>query len=154
MPQLPRLRPRTLKVTDDNYSLLIKIIQLKTLQFSPSSEWKVGCNCEFSDKDSIYAVLTLLKEPRGMFLEQGNYNLIRSLTTWKNWWKLFEASRFHLLLKEEDGEAETGSSSEEPWSETELGIDELQLLLQAMQFRRSVTLNVNVNALGNSVMNW
>ena len=35
--------------------------------------------------------------------------------------------------------SETGSSSEDQLSETELGIEELQLLLQAMQFRRFVT---------------
>ena len=34
--------------------------------------------------------------------------------------------------------SETGSSSEDQLSETELGIEELQLLLQAMQFRRFV----------------
>ena len=42
--------------------------------------------------------------------------------------------------KEEQQGSETGSSSEDQLSETELGIEELQLLLQAMQFRRSVKL--------------
>jgi len=40
--------------------------------------------------------------------------------------------------KEEQLGSETGSSSEDQYSETELGIDELQLLLQAMQFRRYI----------------
>ena len=43
-----------------------------------------------------------------------------------------------LQQKEEQQGSETGSSSEDQLSETELGIEELQLLLQAMQFRRSV----------------
>lgn len=42
--------------------------------------------------------------------------------------------------KEEQQGSETGSSSEDQLSETELGIEELQLLLQAMQFRRSVNI--------------
>lgn len=42
--------------------------------------------------------------------------------------------------KEEQQGSETGSSSEDQLSETELGTEELQLLLQAMQFRRSVNI--------------
>lgn len=41
-----------------------------------------------------------------------------------------------LKQKEEQQGSETGSSSEDQLSETELGTEELQLLLQAMQFRR------------------
>lgn len=46
------------------------------------------------------------------------------------------------LQKEEQLGSEAGSSSEDQFSETELGIEELQLLLQAMQFRRSVTMAI------------
>ena len=39
--------------------------------------------------------------------------------------------------------SEGGSSSEDQFSETELGIEELQLALRAMQFRRFVTMVMN-----------
>lgn len=41
---------------------------------------------------------------------------------------------------EEQLGSEAGSSSEDQSSETELGIEELQLALRAMQFRRFVTM--------------
>ena len=40
--------------------------------------------------------------------------------------------------------SEAGSSSEDQFSETELGIEELQLALRAMQFRRFVTMVITV----------
>ena len=43
-----------------------------------------------------------------------------------------------FFQKEEQLCSEGGSSSEDQFSESELGIDEIQLLLQAMQFRRFV----------------
>lgn len=44
---------------------------------------------------------------------------------------------------EEQLGSEGGSSSEDQFSETELGIEELQLALRAMQFRRFVTMVMN-----------
>lgn len=46
---------------------------------------------------------------------------------------------------EEQPESEAGSSSEDQVSETELGIEELQLALRALQFRRFVTIHVVMN---------
>ena len=44
---------------------------------------------------------------------------------------------------EEQLGSEGGSSSEDQFSENELGIEELQLALRAMQFRRFVTMVMN-----------
>ena len=56
---------------------------------------------------------------------------------------------FFSTQKEEQLCSEGGSSSEDQFSESELGIDEIQLLLQAMQFRRFVK-----NRFLNSFFRW
>ncbi|XP_078343727.1 tudor domain-containing protein 5-like isoform X2 [Oculina patagonica] len=58
-------------------------------------------------------------------------NLLKEVDCFKQ-----EGESYWLLKKEEQLGSEAGSSSEDQFSETELGIEELQLLLQAMQFRR------------------